>query len=556
MKICRVGVMGLLITAAACGAARSRGGGGTGGAAEPTSGGAPGAGSGGTRGGGSGGVADAGSSGGTAGSTGSGGTAPVAGDAGTTDAQLAGAAVPPGVPLGLPLVVTDNYENRGWFGDPDITARFAGSGMIQEAEVAAGPCAMRAAGARGKCLRFVYTPPAQLMPPATGGWVGDFFLRTLKFYHPEVSPTPRPGQANWGYEPAVALPPGATRVSFYAAAPAPVTVSFRAGTERDAFVIPELTVTLTPAWKQYAIPLDGVRYGWNVFGPFGWSLKDTRQAATFFVDGVVWEGSGGPPMPPAVMPMPAPVPPPAPATPMVSAPKAPAGQRDGVRQFVFINKCAEPVWVGAFGNPVPAGGGFRLEAGQTSTITVPGGKWTGRFWGRTGCRFDAAGVGACETGSCGPRLQCPAATGEPPATLAEFTLSGGGVEPDFYDLSLVDGYNLPMAVAPLEGTFTRRGGTNDCGAPTCAGDLNPTCPPELRFSNASAKVVACLSACERFRTEEYCCSGAHATAATCPPFAYSRVFKAACPNAYSYAYDDATSTYTCQGEDYAIWFCP
>uniref|UniRef100_J3LCG7 Phytocyanin domain-containing protein n=1 Tax=Oryza brachyantha TaxID=4533 RepID=J3LCG7_ORYBR len=35
-------------------------------------------------------------------------------------------------------------------------------------------------------------------------------------------------------------------------------------------------------------------------------------------------------------------------------------------------------------------------------------------------------------------------------------------------------------------------------------------------------------------------------------------FKNACPRAYSYAYDDATSTFTCTGGDttYAITFCP
>lgn len=32
--------------------------------------------------------------------------------------------------------------------------------------------------------------------------------------------------------------------------------------------------------------------------------------------------------------------------------------------------------------------------------------------------------------------------GVPPATLAEFTLSGDG-NTDFYDISIVDGYNLP-----------------------------------------------------------------------------------------------------------------
>ncbi|KAK8642353.1 hypothetical protein V6N13_011700 [Hibiscus sabdariffa] len=34
------------------------------------------------------------------------------------------------------------------------------------------------------------------------------------------------------------------------------------------------------------------------------------------------------------------------------------------------------------------------------------------------------------------------------------------------------------------------------------------------------------------------------------------MFKAACPKSYSYAYDDATSTFTCTGADYTITFCP
>ncbi|MCI07889.1 thaumatin-like protein 1-like, partial [Trifolium medium] len=29
-----------------------------------------------------------------------------------------------------------------------------------------------------------------------------------------------------------------------------------------------------------------------------------------------------------------------------------------------------------------------------------------------------------------------------------------------------------------------------------------------------------------------------------------------CPKAYSYAYDDASSTFTCSGADYSITFCP
>jgi hypothetical protein len=516
---------------------------------------------GGAGGGASGGTGGAAGVGGSGGAVIDGGGAP-GGRGGTPDGGRPDAPIsrppldlPPGEPVGLPMVVTDRFENRGWFGDPSVSSFFGSSSVvIREVNAVAGPCAARAPGARGKCLQLTYTPPPGLTPPASGGFIGVFFLRTLGFFHPEASPTPRPGTANWGLEPTVAIARGATRVSFYAAAPQPVTVSFRAGTDTDTFTV-ETTETLTPAWKQYFIPLDGVDPGWNLVGPFAWVLTDTTKPATFYLDGVVWEGAAAPPSPPQRPPAPPPSPPPVPQVgPPPAAPAAPRGQLDGVRQIVVINKCAQTIWVGAYGNPAPEGGGFRLDAGQTRTVTVPNGKWTGRFWGRTGCRFDAAGVGLCDTGACA-REKCGGATGEPPATLVELTLSGGA-EPDFYDLSLVDGYNLPMAVAPLEGTFTRGGGSNDCGAPTCGRDLNVSCPAELQFKDAAGKVVACLSACERFRTDGYCCAGANGSPGTCPPFNYSRIFKNACPSAYSYAYDDATSTFTCKGEDYAIWFCP
>ncbi|GMN39267.1 hypothetical protein TIFTF001_008493 [Ficus carica] len=34
---------------------------------------------------------------------------------------------------------------------------------------------------------------------------------------------------------------------------------------------------------------------------------------------------------------------------------------------------------------------------------------------------------------------------------------------------------------------------------------------------------------------------------TCPPTEYSRIFEEKCPLAYSYAYDDKNSTFTCSG---------
>jgi hypothetical protein len=257
--------------------------------------------------------------------------------------------------------------------------------------------------------------------------------------------------------------------------------------------------------------------------------------ARFFVDDLVWEDGG-----PSTLP-----------------PKGPSGVRNGVHEFVVANKCAQTVWVGITGAPVPEGGGFALAPGATHTVAAPAAKWSGRFWGRTGCAFDSTGSGRCETGDCGATLSCGGATGATPATLAEFTLSDTAANPDFYDLSLVDGYNLPMAIAPVDGTFTPRPGVaNDCLRPSCISDLNLTCPAELRLTGAAGQVVGCDSACDRLKNDEYCCAGAHNQPATCPPFSYSQTFKTACPTAYSYAYDDATSTFTCAGEDYAITFCP
>ncbi|XP_019191105.1 PREDICTED: thaumatin-like protein 1 [Ipomoea nil] len=116
---------------------------------------------------------------------------------------------------------------------------------------------------------------------------------------------------------------------------------------------------------------------------------------------------------------------------------------------------------------------------------------------------------------------------------------------DFYDVSLVDGYNLPMQVEAI-------GGTGACGSTGCAADVNRICPKELRSGDG----LACRSACDALGNPEYCCSGAYGSPSTCQPSMYSQIFINACPTSYSYGYDDATSTFTCSGADYKITFCP
>ncbi|XP_057851211.1 pathogenesis-related thaumatin-like protein 3.5 [Cryptomeria japonica] len=217
--------------------------------------------------------------------------------------------------------------------------------------------------------------------------------------------------------------------------------------------------------------------------------------------------------------------------------------------FRVENNCDETVWPGILpGNTSSEDGeqgGFTLKRGEWKELHPPP-NWSGRLWGRTGCKFDSGGQGSCETGDCGNVLQCNGAGGNPPVTLVELTLRDVR---DFYDVSMVDGYNLPVSVVAVHGTG------NCTAAGACNGDLRESCPSELAVE-AGGKVVACQSACEKFNSSEYCCTGAHANPNTCQPTQYSRIFKKVCPTAYSYAYDDASSIFTCTGPDYTITFCP
>ncbi|KAH7653840.1 Thaumatin family protein [Dioscorea alata] len=228
----------------------------------------------------------------------------------------------------------------------------------------------------------------------------------------------------------------------------------------------------------------------------------------------------------------------------------------GAATFTFSNNCQYTVWPGTLSSAGRAAldtTGFVLQSGESRTLNAPT-SWSGRFWGRTLCTTDSTGKFSCGTGDCGSgQIECLGGGAAPPATLAEFTLNGDQ-NMDFYDVSLVDGYNVPMLVVPQGGS----GG--NCSTTGCVADLNGVCPTDLRVtlaqSDGASENVACKSACEAFQTPQYCCSGAYGNPNTCHPSSYSEFFKNACPRAYSYAYDDATSTFTCVSANYVITFCP
>ena len=219
--------------------------------------------------------------------------------------------------------------------------------------------------------------------------------------------------------------------------------------------------------------------------------------------------------------------------------------------FTLVNRTSQTIWPGVTGNSIPNGGGFALDPGASMTFSVPA-DWSGRIWPRTGCNFDPSGNGSCATGDCGAGLACNGAGGGSNVTLAEFTL-GGGSAPDFYDVSLVDAFNLPIQITPQGGS--------GCATAGCTADLLPGCPGQLQQVDSSGTIVACLSACTVFHEDQACCTGSANTTPTCNPHAASvdsaSYFKTGCPDAFSYAFDTVTSTFTCQGANgYVITFGP
>ncbi|CAL5351316.1 unnamed protein product [Camellia sinensis] len=219
-------------------------------------------------------------------------------------------------------------------------------------------------------------------------------------------------------------------------------------------------------------------------------------------------------------------------------------------QLILVNNCNETIWpgiLGGGGQPTPNDGGFNLTSGEESVFNVPE-KWSGRIWARQGCHFDDTGKGSCDSGDCSGQLHCRGMGGTPPATVVEMTLGTSSSPLHFYDVSLVDGFNLPVSMAPV-------GGGVGCGVASCGVDLNICCPAALEVRR-EGKVVGCKSACLAMQSAKYCCTGDYANPNTCKPTIFAHLFKAICPKAYSYAFDDSSSLNKCRASRYVITFCP
>ena len=220
-------------------------------------------------------------------------------------------------------------------------------------------------------------------------------------------------------------------------------------------------------------------------------------------------------------------------------------------KITFKNNCPRTIWPGTLAldqKPQLSKTGFKLASKASLTLDVQA-PWKGQFWARTRCSTNS-GKFTCETADCSTgQVTCNGNLAILPASLVEISIAARGGT-DFYDVHLVDGFNLPVSVAT-------RGGTGKCKASSCPANVNAVCPAKLQVKGSDGSVLACKSACIAFNQPQYCCTGPFRPPKSCPPTNYSRIFKQQCPQAYSHATDDQNSSFTCSGApDYVITFCP
>ncbi|KAI1801757.1 thaumatin family protein [Daldinia bambusicola] len=281
----------------------------------------------------------------------------------------------------------------------------------------------------------------------------------------------------------------------------------------------------------------------------------------------------------------------------------PLTKHENAIPLIITNNCGETIWPGIgtqHGDP-PDSHGFELGPGESRNQTV-GPTWQGRIWGRTNCTI-SGDTATCKTGDCFGKLDCEYG-GAVPVTLAEFNLAGGATgRQTFYDISLVDGYNLPLAIVyhPADNTTYI---PPNLANPSCIGtsgyladhsqtgltytnstypmpyediqsnaDLSNWCPWDLQAflpekpgdgvypypDDTLHRPVfdPCKSACAANNDPADCCTGEYDDPGVCEPSQYSYNAKAMCPDAYSYAFDDQTSTFIIpSGGGWEIVFCP
>lgn len=222
----------------------------------------------------------------------------------------------------------------------------------------------------------------------------------------------------------------------------------------------------------------------------------------------------------------------------------------------FVNACDETIWAGASGDEVPEGafdGVGVLAPGECQAVAIDS-VVGGRAWGATDC--DDAGEACASNGASGQ------------GTLVQFNLPVEGI--DLYDVSLVDAFDLPMAMTPV-GVILPPPPDQTCHPASCAADLNVVCPDALAHYDDQGAVAYCQSVCRACdacpgcdtctmplpaacdacsAVAEVCCTGR-----ACGDNEHTMLWKSLCPDAITYAGEGPT--FACdRHSDFDITFCP
>ncbi len=156
--------------------------------------------------------------------------------------------------LTLPFAIDDWYVPSGFFPEAEAT------------NIAAVACPSRPEGAMGTCHGFTWTPGAD-------GFAGVWWQ------YPE---------ANWGTSPGLAVPAGATAITFTAwGQDGGEKVEFLSGFASDGYERKSPVVTLTTSPTEYTLFLTNVSYT-TIAGGFGWVTTSTAgNAVTVYIDDIV-----------------------------------------------------------------------------------------------------------------------------------------------------------------------------------------------------------------------------------------------------------------------------
>jgi hypothetical protein len=228
------------------------------------------------------------------------------------------------------------------------------------------------------------------------------------------------------------------------------------------------------------------------------------------------------------------------------------GRQPGDRCLRFVNECDQPIWAGASGEETPAGAFDAvswLDPQACVAVTVRE-ALSARAFGRTACTGDV----------------CAADGNAGRGTLVQLNLPLEGN--DVYDVSLVDGFNVPMAMIPVATAYPT---SEPCRAASCAADLTVVCPEELLRYDEQDQVAYCASSCQAceacpdcndcadlaspacagcIELADFCCTGQ-----ACQANEYTMLWKSLCPDAITHP-EDAGARSCTQRTDFDVVFCP